>query len=118
MRLHLVEEDLTPSGPQPHQANVSQDRVEPSTHGGGLTHCMYLPQSYDESIVHGVLRLGTVAQDAEGLPVQRGPVAFEQNPQARHVAPLRRPDQLRIAQYLTSRHAPAPFSDPIRPHTR
>ena len=31
---------------------------------------------------------------------------------------LRRPEEIRIAQHLTSQHAPAPFSDPIRPHSR
>ncbi len=65
--------------------------MEPSTHGGRLAHAIHLAQGHDEGVVHGVLRLGAVAQDSEGLPVERRPVTLEQYPEARRVAPLRGP---------------------------
>jgi hypothetical protein len=85
--VQLVRKDLALPRPEPHEADVPQDRVQPSTHRCRLAHRVYLPQGHHEGVVNGVLGLGTVAQDAEGLSVQRRPVAFEQYPQARRVPP-------------------------------
>jgi hypothetical protein len=40
-----------------------------------------------------------VAQEAEGQGVKWSPVAFEQNPDARGVAPLGYPGELSVAQH-------------------
>jgi hypothetical protein len=61
--------------------------MKPPTNGGRLAHRIYLPQRHHEGVVNRIFSLRSVAKDAEGLTVERGPVAFEQYPEARRVSP-------------------------------
>src|SRR5918994_1626302 len=74
-------------------------RSQPPTHRLGLAKLVDGAQSYEKGFLNSVLYIGAVAQDTEGQSVKRSPVAFEQDPEARGVAPLGCPRKFSVTQH-------------------